>query len=98
MAPAPEQIAAWAAGQNPARGENREERMIVVKQLYIATALILGGAITATLGILFVKESDATKLTAIISLATAVIGAGAAVLPTGAAAGAASRILSRPDR
>jgi hypothetical protein len=42
-----------------------------------------------------VKETDAAKLTAIVSLGTAVIGAGAALLPTGAAAGAAARILSR---
>jgi hypothetical protein len=83
-----------ANGSNPVMEEAVVEGTLALRQLYIATALILGGAMTATLGILLVKETDATKLTAIISLATAVIGAGAAILPTGAA----SKVLSRPQR
>ena len=83
-----------ANGPNAVIDEAMEEWTLALRQLYIATALILGGAMTATLGILLVKETDATKLTAIISLATAVIGAGAAILP----AGAASKVRSRPQR
>jgi hypothetical protein len=90
----PDQIrAAYEAQRVPA--ENADDRKVVSLQLFVALALILGGATLATLGILFVKENDATKLTAIISLCTAVIGAGAALLPTGAAAGASARILTR---
>src|SRR5262249_25945842 len=91
----PDQIrAALEAQRVPA--ENADERKVVSLQLFVAVGLILGGAVLATLGILLVKETDATKLTAIISLCTAVIGAGAALLPTGAAAGASARILARP--
>jgi hypothetical protein len=90
----PDQIrAAYEAQRVPA--ENAHDRKVVSLQLFVALALILGGAALATLGILLVKETDATKLTAIISLCTAVIGAGAALLPTGAAAGASARILTR---
>lgn len=92
----PEQINAWGEVQQLRGDENTRDRTLVFRQLHIALALVLGGAIVATVGVILVDESDATKLTAIISIATAVIGAGAALLPTGAAAGAAARILSRP--
>jgi hypothetical protein len=92
----PEQIGAWREAQQLRGNENGQDRTLVFRQMHIALALMLGGAIIATVGVIVVSESDATKLTAIISLATAVIGAGAALLPTGAAAGAAARILSRP--
>jgi hypothetical protein len=82
-------------GMEHLRDENAHDRRVVRFQLILAVALILGGAALATLGILLVNEGDATKLTAIVSLCTAVIGAGAALLPTGAAAGAAAGILTR---
>jgi hypothetical protein len=63
--------------------------------MHVAVLLILGGCALAVLGLVLVGEDDATKLTAIVSLGTAVIGSGAALLPTGAAAGASARILSR---
>jgi hypothetical protein len=89
-----DQIRAVYQGQR-VPGENADDRKVVRLQLIVAVALILGGAALATLGILLVNEGDATKLTAIVSLCTAVIGAGAALLPTGAAAGAAAGILTR---
>jgi hypothetical protein len=92
----PEQIQAWGEVQQLRGEENGRDRTLVFRQLHIALALILGGAIVATVGVILVDETDSTKLTAIISIATAVLGAGAALLPTGAAAGAAARILSRP--
>ena len=96
--PTPEAVAAVAAAQRAGVGvENAEERTIVLRQMYVGLVMIVGGAAVATVGIVLVKESDSTKLTAIIALATAVIGAGAALLPTGAAAGASARILSRPQ-
>jgi hypothetical protein len=92
----PDQIKAVADAQRLPYGDNVEDRKLVFRQLHVALALILGGAIIATVGVVAVRERDATKLTAIISIGTAVIAAGAALLPTGAAAGAAARILSRP--
>jgi hypothetical protein len=65
--------------------------------MHIAVVLILGGAAIALIGLLTIKEDDSTKLTAIVSIGTAVIGSGAALLPTGAAAGAAARILTRGE-
>ena len=98
LQPTPEAMAAVAAAQRAGVGvENAEERTIVLRQMYVGLMMIVGGAAVATVGIVLVKESDSTKLTAIIALATAVIGAGAALLPTGAAAGASARILSRPQ-
>ena len=92
----PEQIRAVYDGQDVNAAEDARDRNVVSLQLFVALALILGGAMLATVGILLIKESDSTKLTAIISLCTAVIGAGAALLPTGAVAGATARILTRP--
>jgi hypothetical protein len=92
----PEQIRAVGEAQRLPFADNAADRTLVFRQMHVALLLILGGAIVATIGIVLTGERDATKLTAIISISTAVIGAGAALLPTGAAAGAAARILSRP--
>lgn len=94
----PEQIKAWGEAQR-LTATDVNERQLVFRQLHIALALLLGGAVIATAGVLLTSTGTpdaAAKLTAIMSISTAVIGAGAALLPTGAAAGAAGRIVSRP--